>query len=143
MKKKRRGVHRQCFIGDRGQKELSSKIPKILPSKELVPVVNKYKDGLSSGPEILESSINRQMGDENLDQDNELRNSINKLYFGDICRGDAKMAYKAMHMGRKNKDAIVNRARFNRYTIEPLFAEELNNNENRDWYDCDQLENRM
>jgi len=70
-------------------------------------------------------------------------NSIDYLFYGNddsIISGDDKLMYKMYDMGQKNKEAMINRALWNKNNLIPYFEEELNNHANSIWYDDDSLE---
>jgi hypothetical protein len=58
---------------------------------------------------------------------------------------DNKLSNRMKYMGLQNKISKDTRSRFNRYTIQPYFEEELKENENRDWWNVEQdyLDNYM
>lgn len=66
-----------------------------------------------------------------------LHESIIRLYKDSACPGDELMTLKAQHIGRKNKDAINNRARYHKKQLLPYVKEELESNENREWWTHD------
>lgn len=58
---------------------------------------------------------------------------------------DNKLSNRMKYMGLQNKISKDTRSRFNRYTLQPYFEEELRENENRDWWNVEQdyLDNYM
>jgi hypothetical protein len=51
---------------------------------------------------------------------------------------DNKLSNRMKYMGLQNKISKDTRSRFNRYTLQPYFEEELSENENRDWWNIEQ-----
>lgn len=51
---------------------------------------------------------------------------------------DNKLSNRMKYMGLQNKISKDTRSRFNRYTLQPYFEEELRENENRDWWNVEQ-----
>ncbi len=74
------------------------------------------------------------------------RNSIDFLYYGDDdhpLSGDDKLVYKMYDMGQRNKQALTNRALWNKNSLLPYFEEELRNHADSIWYDDETLENEF
>jgi hypothetical protein len=70
-------------------------------------------------------------------------NSIDFLYYGNDnspLYGDDKLTYRMYAMSQKNKQALVNRAMWNKNSILPYFEEELRNHADSVWWDDDTLE---
>jgi len=59
-------------------------------------------------------------------------------YRGDVCRGDQRMAESMRAIGMRAQEATLNRAAFDKRTLLPFVAEELDANENRQWWDDNQ-----
>jgi hypothetical protein len=57
--------------------------------------------------------------------------------------GDDKLMSKMQHLSLKNKEAIIIRAGFNKYSLVDYFNEELNDHENSIWWDNQDLEQYM
>jgi hypothetical protein len=64
-----------------------------------------------------------------------IQQSIGMLYDEAICPGDDRLFKKAQHMSNKNKDAIHHRAKYDKNALLPYIREELDANENREWWD--------
>lgn len=65
------------------------------------------------------------------------------LYYGNDdfpLKGDDKLAYKMYELGKKNKQAIISRATYDKYSFAPYIEEELRNHENSIWYEDDTLD---
>jgi hypothetical protein len=78
-----------------------------------------------------------------LKNEDNLRN-INKLYdLDENSCGDDKLANKMKHMSLKNKQAIINRAKWNKSSFIPFIEEELNNHSNSIWWDNQDYENQF
>jgi hypothetical protein len=69
--------------------------------------------------------------------------SLNFLYNNNDdypMTGDDKLMFKMYDMSGKNKEAILNRAMWNKNALIPYLEEELRSHENSIWYDDETLE---
>lgn len=66
-----------------------------------------------------------------------LRESINNLYRDSLCPGDDRLYKKMHHIGIKNRDAMNYRAKYDKYSLTPFVRQELDDNENREWWSQD------
>ena len=63
--------------------------------------------------------------------------SIQELYKDMGCSGDTKIANRMKYMGLQDRMAHDIRAKWNVEKLRPYFVEELEENENRDWWETD------
>lgn len=64
-----------------------------------------------------------------------LRDSINMLYAEYIEPGDDRLYQKMQHLGKKDKNAINYRAKFDKSSLSPWVSEELDSAENSIWWE--------
>lgn len=70
-------------------------------------------------------------------------NNIDFLYYGNSdypLSGDDKLAYRMYDLGQKNKQAITNRALWNKNSLLPYIEQELRDHSNSIWWDDETLE---
>ncbi len=71
---------------------------------------------------------------------------INNLYYGKSnfpLAGDDNLTYRMHEMGQKNKQAMDNRAMFDKNSFLPYIEEELRSHSNSIWWDDETLENEF
>lgn len=68
---------------------------------------------------------------------------INNMYSEDVCPGDTALTTRACQNGRRAKESIDNRARFDKYSALHYFDEELRSAANSRWWDDDSLEHKF
>lgn len=59
---------------------------------------------------------------------------LHRVYQGDLCRGDQRIAEKMREIGQHAQQSIINRVAFHKNSLTPYVSEELDANENVDWW---------
>lgn len=59
---------------------------------------------------------------------------LHRMYEGDLCRSDQRIAEKMREIGQHAQQAIINRVAFHKKSLAPYVSEELDAAENVDWW---------
>lgn len=70
-------------------------------------------------------------------------NSIKHNHASMGCSGDNALANRMKYSAMQSQLATVNRASYNKHSIAPYLEEEFRNNETRDWWEADHLDQYM
>lgn len=118
--------------------------------KNVDPPAAAPADGMADGftPELTLGGFGREGGlmadtaqgyfdDTNLSKrlDYYPKETTHDMYDMGGCRGDTLIAEKMKHMSTMSKRSMDIRAKFDRYSAQHLFDEELHEHENRRWWD--------
>lgn len=92
---------------------------------------------------IIEDSLAKKLGQEGFVPLEQSLTTENQ-YYGDLCRGDQRMAEKMKDMSQQAQRSIINRAKYHKHSLLPYLAEELDAIENVEWWDdLEDLEHTM
>ena len=105
-------------------------------------VVNKEKEVCEK--QLLEEK--KRYNNLKLDYADKDSNALDFLYQNNDdypLQGDDKLMYKMYEMGKKNKQAMINRAMWNKNSFLPYIEEELQSHAASIWWDDETLENEF
>jgi hypothetical protein len=139
----------ECFCGKLGNMDIKPSnnkssiglgIGPIMPNKDHVSVVKEtFNSSRDDSDDVDFIYAQQYFPSPDLCWQDTVYNRYNDV----ICPGDKRLSDRMKWMGQKNKFAIDNRAKFDKYTNLNYFEEELNDAANSRWWDNDDLEQYM
>ena len=114
-------------------KNISDNNEMIYKSKSL----NEEEKSLNEEEKSLNEEENKLKFVESLDRNLE---KVKYNYYDIACPGDNRLTSRMLEQGKRAKQSIDNRARFDKYSLLHYFDEELNSSSNSRWWDDDSLE---
>jgi hypothetical protein len=124
----------------------SSKPSKHSSGGNLISNISIDEDIYDEWDSKLENSVNEKFTNKSAEKKTaqaNMQNSINELYLKDGCLGDDQMTSMQLYIGDRNRKAINNRTKFDKTSLLPYVSEELEDNENRVWWENENLEQYM
>ena len=130
------------------------RLPPVCENKEVEITVTKSADTLWGGIGLATlCQVNDPNNDDNFlriatdrDVDVQAHKKGNEAVYGDLSHisgdnlSDAKLARRSQIHSDNSKKAAINRSRFTADSVRKYFEEELDANENRTWWDNDELD---